>query len=189
MFEKADLVGGTTAWSGGQVWIPNNPHMAEVGTSDDREQAITYIMSLSRGLLDRELVEAYVDAGPEMVEFLEARTPVQFYAVPGMPDYHPSSRAASPRAGARSSARSTRSTTSASGPHRVTPSPYFSNPHITMSETPLGKAIPDPPTRGRARAPAGRTTSAAAARRWSGGCCAPASTAASSREPVRPHAS
>ena len=39
VFEKADLVGGTTAWSGGQVWIPNNPHMAEVGIADSREQA------------------------------------------------------------------------------------------------------------------------------------------------------
>ena len=83
VFEKADLVGGTAAWSGGQVWIPNNPHMPEVGIADDREQAITYIMSLSRGLLDQELVEAYVDAGPEMVALLEARTPVQFYAVRG----------------------------------------------------------------------------------------------------------
>ena len=71
IFEKAGLVGGTTAWSGGQVWIPNNPHMADVGTSDDRQRAITYIMSLSRDLLDRDLVEAYVDGGPEMVEFLE----------------------------------------------------------------------------------------------------------------------
>ena len=63
VFEKADLVGGTTAWSGGQVWIPNNPHMADVGVADDRDKAITYIMSLSRGMLDQALVEAYVDAG------------------------------------------------------------------------------------------------------------------------------
>src|SRR3954454_364641 len=78
VFEKADQLGGTTAWSGGQVWIPNNPHMAEVGVADDRDKAITYIMSLSRGMLDQALVEAYVDAGREMVSFLEATSPVQF---------------------------------------------------------------------------------------------------------------
>src|SRR5262245_50664761 len=96
LFEKADLVGGTTAWSGGQVWIPNNPHMHEVGVADSREKAITYIMSLSRGVLEQRLVEAYVDAGPEMVSLLEAKTPVQFYAVPGMPDYHPEFPGGSP---------------------------------------------------------------------------------------------
>ena len=106
VFEKADQVGGTTAWSGGQVWIPNNPHMGEVGVTDSREKAITYIMSLSRDMLEQRLVEAYVDAGPEMVELLEAKTPVQFYAVPGMPDYHPEFPGGSPRAGARWSARS-----------------------------------------------------------------------------------
>src|SRR6266511_4117049 len=78
VFEKADLVGGTTAWSGGQVWIPNNPHMGEVAVADSREKALMYIMSLSRDMLERRLVEAYVDAGPEMVELLEAKTPVQF---------------------------------------------------------------------------------------------------------------
>src|SRR5262249_39388197 len=86
LFEEADEVGGTTAWSGGQVWIPNNPHMPDVGVQDSRDKAITYIMSLSRDMIDRRLVEAYVDAGPEMVALLEAKTPVQFYAVPGMPD-------------------------------------------------------------------------------------------------------
>ena len=45
-------------------WIPNNPHMGEVGVTDSREQAITYIMSLSRDMLEQRLVEAYVDAGP-----------------------------------------------------------------------------------------------------------------------------
>ncbi len=97
--EKADKVGGTTAWSGGQVWIPNNPHMAAVGVADSREKAITYIMSLSRDLLERPLVEAFVDAGPEMVELLEAKTPVQFYAVDGMPDYHPEFPGGSPGGG------------------------------------------------------------------------------------------
>ena len=39
VFEKADKVGGTTAWSGGQVWIPNNPHMGEVAVNDSRERS------------------------------------------------------------------------------------------------------------------------------------------------------
>ena len=68
-------------------------------------------------MLEQPLVEAYVDAGPEMIELLEAKTPVQFYAVPGMPDYHPEFPGGQPRAAAaRWSARSTRSTSSASGP-------------------------------------------------------------------------
>ena len=99
VFEKADQVGGTTAWSGGQVWIPNNPHMAEAGVIDSRERALEYIMSLSRDMLEQRLVEAYVDAGPEMVELLEAKTPVQFYAVVGKPDYHPEFPGGSPGGG------------------------------------------------------------------------------------------
>jgi succinate dehydrogenase/fumarate reductase flavoprotein subunit len=99
VFEKADKVGVTTAWSGGQVWIPNNPHMADVGVADSRDKAITYIMSLSRDMLEQRLVEAYVEAGPEMVELLEAKTVVQFHAVPGMPDYHPEFPGGSPGGG------------------------------------------------------------------------------------------
>ncbi len=89
VFEKYHQVGGTSAWSGGQVWIPNNPHMKDHGIDDSREKAITYMMSLSRDLMRQDLTEAYVDAGPEMVRFLEERTPVQFYSVKDMPDYHP----------------------------------------------------------------------------------------------------
>ena len=50
-------------------------------------------------MLEQRLVEAYVDAGPEMIELLEAKTPVQFYAVPGMPDYHPEFPGGSPGGG------------------------------------------------------------------------------------------
>jgi succinate dehydrogenase/fumarate reductase flavoprotein subunit len=145
LFEKGDLVGGTSAWSGGQVWIPNNPHMSDVGVDDDRQRAITYIMSLSRELLERELVEAYVDGGPEMVTFLESRTPVKFYAVPGMPDYHPEFPGGSAEGGRTIECPIYPFANLGDWAARVTPSPYFANPHITMSETPLGKAIPDPP--------------------------------------------
>jgi succinate dehydrogenase/fumarate reductase flavoprotein subunit len=145
VFEKAELVGGTTAWSGGQVWIPDNPHMASLGTSDDRDRAITYIMSLSRDMLDRELVEAYVDAGREMVRFLEQRTPVEFYAVPRMPDYHPEFPGGRPDGGRTIECPIYPFDELGDWADRVTPSPYFASPHITMSETPLGKAIPDPP--------------------------------------------
>jgi succinate dehydrogenase/fumarate reductase flavoprotein subunit len=146
VFEKAELVGGTTAWSGGQVWIPNNPHMSEVGTPDDRDRAVEYVMSLSRGMLERELVEAYVDGGPEMVSFLEANSPVQFYAVPGMPDYHPEFPGGRPEGGRTVECPIYPFDELGDWAARVTPSPYFANPHITMSETPLGKAIPDPPS-------------------------------------------
>lgn len=146
VFEKADQVGGSTAWSGGQVWIPNNPHMPEVGVEDTREKAITYIMSLSRGLLDQRLVEAYVDAGPEMVTFLEANSPVQFYAVGGMPDYHPEFPGGSVEGGRTLECPTFPFVELGDWAERVTPSPYFPDPHITMSETPLGQATPCPPS-------------------------------------------
>ena len=145
VFEKADVVGGTTAWSGGQVWIPNNPHMPDVGVADSREQAMTYIMSLSRGLLEERLVEAFVDAGPEMVEQLEAKTPVQFYAVPGMPDYHPEFPGGSPGGGRTLECPIFPFDELGEWAARVTPSPYFADPRITMSETTLGQAVPNPP--------------------------------------------
>jgi succinate dehydrogenase/fumarate reductase flavoprotein subunit len=146
VFEKADKVGGTTAWSGGQVWIPNNPHMAEVGVADSREKALTYIMSLSRDMLEPRLVEAYVDAGPDMVDLLEAKTPVQFYAVAGMPDYHPEFPGGSPGGGRTLECPIYPFDELGEWADRVTPSPYFADPRITMSETPLGKAVPEPPS-------------------------------------------
>ncbi len=89
LFEKDERVGGTTAWSGGMAWIPNNPHMAGIGVRDSREQALTYLNSLSHGMMLDELIESFVDNGPEMVAWLEANTDFRFQAVPGFPDYHP----------------------------------------------------------------------------------------------------
>ncbi len=86
--EKADMIGGTTAVSGGVVWLPCNPHMAAAGLEDSREDALAYIGRLAQGdVPDPELVEAFVDTAPEVLAYLEARTPVRMATVPDFPDY------------------------------------------------------------------------------------------------------
>ena len=145
VFEKADELGGTTAWSGGMVWIPNNPHMPDVDAEDSRDRAITYIMSLSHGLIDPTLAETFVDTGPEMVRFLEARTPVQFYAVRGMPDYHPEFPGGLPDGGRTIECPLFPFEQLGPWADKVTPSPYLAG-NIVMSETPLGSPTPRPPS-------------------------------------------
>ena len=145
VFEKADALGGTTAWSGGMVWIPNNPHMPDVDATDSRDQALAYIMSLSHGLIDRTLAETFVDTGPEMVRFLEERTPVQFYAVRGMPDYHPEFPGGLPGGGRTIECPLFPFEQLGPWAEMVTPSPYLAG-NIVMSETPLGSATPKPPS-------------------------------------------
>lgn len=143
VYEKAELLGGTTAWSGGQVWVPNNPHMADVDASDSPDDALRYIMSLSHGLIDESLAAAYVRSAPDMVRFFEERTPVQFYAVRGMPDYHPEFPGGRPGGGRTIECPLFAFAELGEWEHRVTVSPYMPG-HLTMSETPLGAATPRP---------------------------------------------
>src|SRR3989304_1316049 len=84
--ERSGKVGGTTAISGGGIWIPMNHHMEELGVKDSREEALTYAKLLTAGKAPDELVEAYVDTGHQMVRYLEEHTPVKFCGT-HMPDY------------------------------------------------------------------------------------------------------
>ena len=54
---------------------------------DSREDALTYLRSLSHGLISDELAEALVDGTPQVLEFLETKTPLRFQLLP-IPDYH-----------------------------------------------------------------------------------------------------
>ena len=66
--EKDEFIGGTTAVSGGDMWIPNNRFVKD---RDSREDALKYITRLSDGRAsDPELAEVYVDTAPEMFEYL-----------------------------------------------------------------------------------------------------------------------
>ncbi len=88
VLERSDKLGGTTACSAGGLWIPNNHHMHEVGSSDSREQALTYLRSLSLGGMDMELAEVYVDESPAVIRFIEDDKSLSFVAT-SLPDYQP----------------------------------------------------------------------------------------------------
>ncbi|WP_332880657.1 FAD-dependent oxidoreductase [Streptomyces sp. NBC_00564] len=146
LFEKADQVGGTTAWSGGNVWIPNNPLMADVGVRDSADDAFTYIMSLSRGLLDEDLVRAYVEAGPDMVGFLDAKAGTDFYVAEGFPDYHAEHPGGKPQGGRSLETPLFPFDELGEWRERVTTGPYFTNLHLVQRETPIGASVPQPPS-------------------------------------------
>src|SRR5262245_55783899 len=89
LYEKADGLGGTTAMSGGMVWIPANPQARALGVDDSVEDGVRYLMSLSHGLADEALVRAFVETGPEVVAWLERVTPLRLRVLEGYPDYQP----------------------------------------------------------------------------------------------------
>lgn len=99
VLERADVVGGTTALSGGVLWVPNNHHMAEAGIEDSREDALAYLNSLSLGMMDDELVGTLIDTGPEMLRYMEDNTPVSLHVFEGYPDYHPENPGGKPEGG------------------------------------------------------------------------------------------
>lgn len=89
IFEKDRFFGGSTAVSGGAIWVPNNPLMRAAGMEDDAEAAFEYLSGEIGNLIDRDLVHAFIDAGPEMVAFFQDNTELKFEYRAFSPDYHP----------------------------------------------------------------------------------------------------
>jgi len=89
LLEKSGYVGGTTAISGGMVWVPNNHLMREAGISDSLDAARTYLAATVREETARAKLEAYLDAAPRAIRFLCERTEVQLQPVLRYPDYYP----------------------------------------------------------------------------------------------------
>jgi 3-oxosteroid 1-dehydrogenase len=87
--DKSAVAGGTTAVSGGVVWVPGNRHMSEAGIADSADDAFTYVSRLADGRSDPALIRRFLEVGPEMVDFVERVTPVRFQALGRYPDYHP----------------------------------------------------------------------------------------------------
>src|SRR5512134_1078290 len=89
LIECSDRVGGTTAISGGMVWIPSNHKMREAGIEDSLDQARCYLRATVPGAEDDPRMQAFLERGDEALRFLEAHTSIRFHPVQRYPDYYP----------------------------------------------------------------------------------------------------
>src|SRR5690606_35007910 len=89
VLEKAAHYGGSTARSGGGVWVPGNKALLASGRPDDREQARKYLHSIIGDVVPKERIDTYIDRGPEALDFVLDHTPLKLKWVPGYSDYYP----------------------------------------------------------------------------------------------------
>jgi 3-oxosteroid 1-dehydrogenase len=87
--EKAPRFGGSTARSGGGVWIPNNEALQAAGVEDTPERAREYLAAIVGDVVPAERRDTFLDRGPEVVAFVQRHTPLRLQWVPGYSDYHP----------------------------------------------------------------------------------------------------
>ncbi len=89
LIEKSAYFGGSTARSGGGVWIPNNYALEAAGQGDDPELSKQYLDSIVGDVVPKVRRDTYLDRGPEVMDFIKDQTPVRFTWVPQYADYHP----------------------------------------------------------------------------------------------------
>src|SRR5690349_12474506 len=89
LVEKASHYGGSTARSGGGVWIPNNEILKRAGVKDTADAARTYLHEIVGDVVPAEKLDTYLDRGPEMLSFVLKNSPLKLCWVPGYSDYYP----------------------------------------------------------------------------------------------------
>ncbi|MBD0272212.1 MAG: FAD-dependent oxidoreductase, partial [Acetobacteraceae bacterium] len=94
--EKDAAYGGTTARSGGWLWIPCSPPARREGVQDSIDAARTYLRHEAGNHFDQDRVDAFLRHGPDMVEFFERETAVRFVLGPTFADYHPDAPGGTP---------------------------------------------------------------------------------------------
>lgn len=96
LVEKDAVFGGTTARSGGWLWIPCSPPARREGVADSIEAARTYLRHEAGNHFDADRVDAFLRHGPAMVDFFERETAVRFVLGPAFADYHPDAPGGTP---------------------------------------------------------------------------------------------
>ncbi len=99
VIEKSSQYGGSTAMSGGGLWIPTNHLMEGLGVDDTPDEAMDYLKGVTNGVVREDRLEAYVKHAPQMLKYLCDNSRLDVIAVPGYSDYFPQVPGA--KAGAR----------------------------------------------------------------------------------------
>jgi succinate dehydrogenase/fumarate reductase flavoprotein subunit len=89
VLEKDTVFGGTSATSGGGLWIPCSAAARRQGVSDSLADARTYIQHMLGNRFDAARVDAFLENGPKMVDFLEEHNVMTFFTTIDRPDYYP----------------------------------------------------------------------------------------------------
>ncbi len=88
--EKSSYFGGSTALSGGGIWVPGAPAQRREGYAPSPEGVIEYLRQITDGLVSEARIRQYVESSPQMLEFLERLSPwLEFVWKPGYADYYP----------------------------------------------------------------------------------------------------
>ena len=89
IIEKSSVVGGSTARSGGALWLPASPVMAEAGAGDTVERARTYLQSVVGDSAPSSRASAFLAHLTPTVEMLRRTTPMRLFWAKDYSDYHP----------------------------------------------------------------------------------------------------
>lgn len=88
VLEKTEYLGGTTAYSAGTCWVPGHRFQRALGMTDERERASHYLDGVVGDKAPREIREAYLEHGPEMIDWYH-ELGVRFWHSATVVDYHP----------------------------------------------------------------------------------------------------
>ena len=87
--EKSEVYGGTSAISGGGIWIPDNHQISQLGGEDSEEKSISYLKNIIGHDPGDGRIEAFVCNARKMLKYLEDNTRVRYESQPAYADYYP----------------------------------------------------------------------------------------------------
>src|SRR5215469_5231580 len=89
VLEKTEYYGGSTARSGGGVWLPGNASLRKAGRRDSPVEAAKYLAYVAGEETPESLRTAFLEHGPAMLDLVLANTPLKLEWVPNYSDYYP----------------------------------------------------------------------------------------------------